>query len=552
MTQLWAGWVLLIAGLGQAATETDKPAPPPQAPSAPVAVESGKVRGLLVGEKQDVRAFKGIPYAAPPVGDLRWKPPAAPASWEGVRDCFEFSSACPQRTPTLMKAIPQMAINAPYSEDCLYLNVWAPENAKGLPVLYWIHGGGYTMGASSQPIYNGEELARLGCVVVSINYRLGPFGFLAHPALSAESATKTSGNYGLLDQIAGLKWVQRNIAAFGGDPKKVAIFGESAGGGSVLALLVSPEAKGLFRAAAAQSAPEMNLARLREAHRGHPAAETQGQKLIAECGLSESADASQMRGLDADVLVKVFPALEVDRNVELRLQGIPLPVGPIIDGQVIPDDPNIILAAGRENDVPLIVGNTRDEMSMFLAATRTPADAATYTKELQDDFGHLAEAIATAYPGTNGREIRAAVMQLLGDITFVSQARYAARAHSDAGNKTFRYEFARGSNQGILKQMGAHHGSELAYLFQQPAKPDDNDRKIAGAMARYWINLAETGDPNGEGLPPWPAYSRKNEEMVEFADDVTIVKGPRSSQLDIIDKHLQLQREPTQSAGSGN
>jgi para-nitrobenzyl esterase len=434
-----------------------------------------------------------------------------------------------------------MRINAPYNEDCLYLNVWAPADAKNkkLPVLYWIHGGGYTMGAASQPVYDGEPLARLGCVVVSINYRLGPFGFLAHPELSKESKQNVSGNYGILDQIYGLEWVKQNIASFGGDPNRVAIFGESAGGGSVLSLLVSPKAAGLFHAAVSQSAPEMNLARLREEHRGRESAETQGTKLIAKCGLSESADASQMRAIPAETLVKTFPTLEVDRPKDLTLAGIPLPIAPIIDGVVIPNDPNVILASGKQNKVPLIVGNTKDEMTGFLMQTKTPPDITGYSRELADDFGHLAEAMLQAYPGKDAKEIRGAITVLLGDMTFVSQARFAARAQADIGLKTYRYEFARGSKQGILKSMGAHHGAEIAYLFQRPADPDETDSKISTAIGRYWINFAATGDPNGEGLPKWPAYSRDREEMAQFADDVIILEKHRNDQLDVLDKHLR-------------
>ena len=216
-----------------------------------------------------MEVYKGIPYAAPPIGERRWKAPGPLEAWRGTRDCFEFGAACPQITLALFASLPELALRAPLSEDCLYLNVWTPARRKTekLPVLYWIHGGGYIMGASSQSLYDGEELARLGCVVVSINYRVGLFGFLAHPSLSNESPDHVSGNYGLLDQVEGLRWVKRNIAAFGGDPDRVTIFGESAGGVSVLCLLVSPLSKGLFHGAIAQSIAGMDLARLREAEK---------------------------------------------------------------------------------------------------------------------------------------------------------------------------------------------------------------------------------------------------------------------------------------------
>ena len=523
----------------------EKPPAVEKTPTGEITLDSGKVRGLLLGEKKDIESYKGIPYAAPPIGDLRWKAPQPPAKWEGVRDAFTFGAACPQRVPAMMKAIPQMAINAPYNEDCLFVNVWTPTERtdKKLPVLYWIHGGGYTMGAASQPAYDGEKLARLGCVVVSINYRLGPFGFLAHPALSKESDRNVSGNYGLLDQIEGLQWVKRNIAAFGGDPNHVMIFGESAGGGSVLSLMVSPLAKGLFHAAAAQSAPEMDLGMLRQEREGRPSAEAEGVKLIEKCGLTESATTADMRKLDADFLVKTFPSLEVDGNFELNLKGLPLPIAPIVDGYVIPTEPNIAFAEGKENKVPMIVGNTRDEMSMFLMGTKTPTDPAIYLKELKEDFGELAEAMSTAYPASTGKEIRAAIMELVGDAMFVSQSRYAARTHASSGNKSYRYEFARGSKQGLLRAMGAHHGSELAFLFQIPAQPDETDKAISNAMGHYWINFAATGDPNGKDLPPWPSYTADTDEVVQFGDEVKTLKQHRKEKLDTLDQHLRAKRK---------
>src|SRR6478609_2408061 len=235
--------------------------PAKQVVTPEIRIHTGVLRGLIVGPKNDICVYKGIPFAAPPVGNLRWNPPRPPHAWQGVRDCFEFGPACPQPSIAPLILMPEMVTNAHLSEDCLYLNIWAPTGRANqkLPVLYWIHGGGFVIGAASQPMYDGEELARLGCVVVSVNYRLGLFGFLAHPALSAESPDHVSGNYGLLDQIEGLGWVRRNIAAFGGDPDRVTVFGESAGGISVDCLMVMPAARGLFHGAIAQSATALTL-----------------------------------------------------------------------------------------------------------------------------------------------------------------------------------------------------------------------------------------------------------------------------------------------------
>jgi para-nitrobenzyl esterase len=509
-------------------------------PTPELRIDSGALRGLVVGDKKDVHVYKGIPYAAPPVGERRWKPPQPVAAWPGVRDCFEFGAACPQTMPALLAAIPEMAINAPLSEDCLYLNVWTPADHKSekLPVLYWIHGGGCVMGAASQPLYDGERLARLGCVVVSVNYRLGLLGFLAHPALSQESADKASGNYGLLDQIEGLRWVRRNIAAFGGDPERVTILGESAGGISVLCLLVAPQARGLFHGAVAQSATAMDLPRLREARPGQETAEQAGQRFIAACGLGASADARHLRQLGAATLVRSAPH-EPGLGGSVRLKPLSLPVGPVVDGHVIPDKPNLLFAAGRQHAVPLIVGNTRDEMSLFLLGARMPADEAAYRKQLEDDFGDLAGPVARAYPARDAGQIRAAVIRLTSDLSFASEARHIARTHAAAGQKTFRYQFSRGSKWGFLQSLGAHHGAEVAFLFQRTMGHDDDDLRLSRTLGRYWIHFAATGNPNGPGLPAWPAYRAGAEEMVDFAEGVNVLKGDRNEQLDVIENVLR-------------
>jgi para-nitrobenzyl esterase len=546
MMQALTSLLSVVVALGQAEkpSATARPAAKPavaRTPTAELRIDSGVIRGLIAGDKKDVHVYKGIPYAAPPVGERRWKPPQPVSPWSGVRDCFEFGAACPQKVPAIFASIPEMAIRAPYSEDCLFVNVWTPaqRNSDKLPVLYWIHGGGYIMGAASQPLYDGEELARLGCVVVSINYRLALFGFLTHPALTQESSDKVSGNYGLLDQIEGLRWVKRNIAAFGGDPDRVTIFGESAGGGSVLCLMVAPQAKGLFHGAVAQSAPVMNLARLREAPPGQKTAEQIGQSLIAACGLETTADAKQMRQLDAKALTQSAPG-EPGLGAPLRLRPLSLRVGPIVDGHVIPDQPNALFAAGREHAVPLIVGNTRDEMALMLMGAKWPADQAAYLQKLKEDFGDLAESVAKAYPAQDAKQIRSAVIQLSSDLSFVSETRHIARTHAAAGQKTFRYQFSRGTNRGFLQSLGAHHAAELAYLFQVPTLRDDEGaRRISRTLGRYWINFAATGNPNGQGLPDWPAYRTDAEEMVDFAEDVNVLKGHRNEQLDVVEKALR-------------
>ena len=531
----------MMLALGQPEKPSAAKAEPERVPTSEIRIDSGVVRGLVVGDKKAVHAFKGIPYAAPPVGEGRWKPPQPVSPWQGVRDCFEFGAACPQKMPTLFATIPEMAIRVPESEDCLFLNIWTPaeRTSAKLPVLYWIHGGGYVMGAASQPLYDGQELARLGCVVVSINYRLGLFGFLAHPALSKESTDKVSGNYGLLDQIDGLRWVKRNIAAFGGDPNHVTIFGESAGGMSVLCLLAAPEAKGLFHGAISQSPAWMNMAQLRETFPGEETAEQTGQRLLAGSGVPASADARQMRQLDVKALVQAAPA-EPGPGAPLRLKPLTLWIGPIVDGHVLTDNPNTLFAAGRQHAVPVIIGNTREEMSLLALGTKFPADEAAYLKQLKDDFGNLAGPVAKMYPAPDGKELKPAIIQLASDLSFVSETRHIARAHAAAGQKTFRYQFSRGSKRGFLQSLGAHHGCELAFLFQRPAaRDDDGEMGISRTIGRYWINVAAAGDPNGQGLPAWPAYRLDSEEMVDFAADASILKRHRNDQLDVIERVLR-------------
>jgi para-nitrobenzyl esterase len=523
-----------------------KPAALPT-PTSTLRIDTGSMRGLVVGEKKDIFVYKGIPFAAPPVGELRWKPPQAVKSWPGVRDCFEFGAACPQKIPSLMASIPELAIGAPFSEDCLYLNVWTPAKPPSdkLPVLYWIHGGGFVMGAASQPLYNGEDLARLGCVVVSVNYRLGLFGFLAHPALSAESPDKASGNYGLLDQIEGLRWVKRNIASFGGDPERVAIFGESAGGMSVLALMVAPQTRGLFQRAIVQSAVVMDLPRLRQTQTGRETAEQAGQRFMTACGASAVDDAALLRRLDAKALVQASPS-EPGPGAPVHLKRQPMVIAPVVDGHVIPDNPDQLFAAGRQHAVPLIIGNTRDEMAMFMMTSKLPADEAAYLKALQDEFGDRSGALAKAYPGRDAKEIRSSVVQITSDLGFIAETRHIARAHAATGQKTFRYQFSRSTKRGFFQSLGAHHGADLAFVFQRPAARDDqSEMRISQTMGRYWIRFASHGDPNGPDLPSWPAYDRRNEETVDFADDVQILKGHHNDRLDTL--HEALRGDPLNS-----
>jgi para-nitrobenzyl esterase len=283
----------------------------------------------------------------------------------------------------------------------------------------------------------------------------------------------------------------------------------------------------------------MNIPRLREGDSQQQSAEQAGRRFIIACGLGPATSAAQMRQLDAKALLQASPSEPVS-SAELRLKPLSLVIGPIVDGHVIPDEPNALFASSKEHAVPLIVGNTKEEMALFLMTGRMPADEAAYLKKLKDDFGDQAELLARAYPARDPKQIRSTIIQLSSDMSFVSQTRLTCRAHAAAGQKTCRFQFSRGTRRGFLQSLGAHHGAELSFLFQRPAvRDDEKEMQISRAMGRYWINFAATGNPNGEGLPAWPAYKAGAEEMVDFAQDVKVLKDNRTEQLDVVEKVLQ-------------
>lgn len=549
-------WLLIAAVsflpvVGQAA----EPATEAQAVQAsePVNISSGKLRGTVEGDNDELHVFKGIPFAAPPVGDLRWRPPQPVESWEGVRDCFEFGNASAQKPSPLTNSFPGMKLDADTSEDCLYLNIWAPADPgdKPLPVMVWIHGGGYEMGAGSQGLYNGANMARAGVVLVTINYRLGPMGFLAHPALSRESDEGVSGNYGILDQIASLKWVQENIAAFGGDPDRVTIFGESAGGGSVFALLSSPLAKGLFHRAISESGPVLNWSHLDESKFGYPAAEEAGAEMAETLGIEDGPDAAaKLRDLDVDSLLEM--AANNERPTKVDFRSVALRMAPIVDGYVIPDDPMTIFEEGKQNDVPLIVGCNGDEATMFTMMARLPTTVEAMAETVISQFGEHAEAFTTAYPVADRKEIRQAVNALFGDLIFVAPARFVARNMGNVSSPTYAYHFTKVPPGSSGMMLGSHHGAEIPYVFGQmdlAPKISDIDREISDTMMNYWVQFAATGDPNGEGLPEWPAYDAEADTwMVVDSEGAKATPGVRKEQLDVIDAFMNRWREQKEPA----
>jgi para-nitrobenzyl esterase len=496
---------------------------------APVRVEGGLVQGTL---EDGLTVYRAIPFAAPPVGDLRWRAPQPPAKWNGVRQAFKFGPRCMQgaMNPGAVGQGPEM------SEDCLYLNVWTPAKSarERIPVLVWIYGGGFNAGATSEPNYSGEKLARKGVVLVSIAYRVGLMGFLAHPDLSAETRNHVSGNYGLLDMVAGLQWVGKNIARFGGDPHRVTVFGESAGGIAVSMLCASPLAKGLFHGAISQSGgsfgpprpttmPGENLKRLADAERS-------GEEYAKSAGASSIAE---LRKLPADRL----PAGGRGRGM----------AWPIIDGWVIPDDQYTLYEARRYNDTPILVGYNSDEGASF-SPPKTPDD---YISSVKARYGPFAESLLKAYPAGSGTVPKTA-RDLTRDAAFGWHTWIWARLQAKTGrSRVFYYcldqhpEYPAGSPRAGF---GSPHGMDVAYVFQHlnPSNPQitKSDLAISEAMATYWTNFAKRGDPNGQGVLAWPAFSDANPVVMYFAQTPHTGPVPSAEALKVLDAYFAWRRTP--------
>jgi len=470
------------------------------AAAAVVKVEGGHIEGVV---ENGLKVYRGIPFAAPPVGDLRWRAPQPVKPWRGVRHADKFAPACMQ------VAGPATAVQPP-SEDCLYLNVWSPakSSSERLPVMLWIHGGGFRAGATSEPIYYGDQLAKKGVVFVSITYRLGVFGFLAHPSLSAESQQHVSGNYGLLDMIAALGWVKRNIADFGGDPGRVTIFGESAGGIAVSILCASTLTKGLFQGAISESGGSFGP--VHGGSRGpgenlHPLAEAEksGTEWATKAG---AATAQKLRALPAEKVLSMAAGA---------------PSWPIVDGWVIPDDQYRMYKEARYNDVPILVGYNSDEGASFAP----PATPDAYIEAVRKRYGLYAERLLELYPPGDGKVAKSA-RDLMRDSAFGWHTWTWARLQAANGkSKVFLYyfdqhpeNFAAGSMTGI----GAPHAAELPYAFQHLGLPKmppatSDDTAISNAMAAYWTNFAKTGDPDETGLPKWPEFREAGSQAMYFA-----------------------------------
>jgi len=469
----------------------------------PVRVEQGQLSGIP-GTDPSVRVYKGVPFAAPPVGDLRWRAPKPAADWAGVRKADQFSATCMQ-TPypegSLYRSEPQ-----PVSEDCLYLNIWtaAKSASEKRPVMVWIHGGAFTRGSGSTKTYDGENFAKKGVVLVTINYRLGIFGFFAHPELTMESEHRSSGDYGILDEIAALQWVQKNIAKFGGDPKRVTIFGESAGSWAVNVLVASPLAKGLFQRAIGESGGNFaTMTKLADL-----------EKSGARAGSLEDLRAKSA----ADVL-KMTGQFSVN-----------------VDGWLLPTDVMTIYEKGQQNDVPVIIGSNADEGTAFMPPRITIAGLQATAKQR---FGANAEDFLKIYPATSDEEAWKASAAFMRDSTFGVQMRTWARLQTKTGKShAYLYYFSRIPPGPLSEHYGAFHASEISYVFGTGdiarRNWQDADRKLSDTMSSYWVNFATTGNPNGKGLPAWPVYDEKKDLALGLGDEIAPIPVPHKAALDFI------------------
>jgi para-nitrobenzyl esterase len=493
-------------------------APSAFAGAAPVVhIAQGDVAGVA---SNGVDSFKGIPFAAPPVGDLRWRPPAPAAGWSGVRDASAFGPGCLQA--------PHAGVS--FSEDCLTLNVWTPANRTPggkAPVMVWIFGGAFVEGASAFPVYDGSHFAERGVVMVSFNYRVGRAGYFAHPALD-RNATGPVGDYGLMDQIAALKWVQANIAAFGGDPAKVTVFGESAGGISVNYLVASPAARGLFARAISESGFGRNKGMPLSGAPDGKDAESIGRRFAAANGINgdDDAAAAALRALPAEAINAPYGAVGGADNP-----------GMIIDGRLVTQSAARAFARGEQAHVPLMIGGNSYEASLFPNVTR-------YPRVTMSRFGGPSGQAEALY----GDATPQAAADLTTDSTILEPNRFLARAMAASGQPVFVYHFSYVPAAERSADLGARHGAEIPYVFatlsSQPsvyagrpiAGATPEDRKISDAMIAYWVAFAKTGQPGAAGGPDWPRFSAANDQLLEFgADGVNVRQAFDKARLDFVE-----------------
>jgi len=506
-----------------------------------VLTASGTVSGV---KDADVDIFKGIPYAAPPVGEYRWRPPQPMPAWEGVRDAIEFGATC---AAAGWGAAPG-SIQAGSSEDCLFLNIWKPAGAKQgakLPVMVWIHGGAFVGGSGNT---SGDQFAKRGVILVTINYRLGRLGHFAFPALSKEHPEEPKGSYAFMDQIAALKWVQQNIAAFGGDPKNVTIFGFSAGGVSIHSLLTIPAARGLFHKAISHSGGGRDgvlTGRPINKENASPyypvSAETIGINFARKHGI-EGTDAAALAKLRALKVEEI-----VDGGQENDGEGGPrIYSGPILDGKFVIETAESAYKAGRQARVPLMIGNNSAEIGgPFVNASGSK-------EELFSLFGELKDEAKAAYDPDGKKEFAEVVTRFNTDKVWAEPARFTASSFAAVGDPAYIFLFSYvPASMKERMQYGPGHGTDISYVFDNlgtggfgppPPPPTPEDKEVARMMNAYWVNFAKTGNPNGKGLPVWPVYSPKKNEILDIQSDGKPIgkSDPRKARLDVIEKAVNM------------
>ena len=520
-------------------------------------VEQGRLSGLWQKTDQNLLAvFRGVPFAAPPLGRLRWAAPASPLPWSNETDATEFGAQCMQssslslfteslvRGQGLPESEAQAIISAlasrtppPMSEDCLFLNLTTSNMvpAKNLPVMVWFHGGSHQTGTASSPTYQSTKLPQQGIVLVTANYRLGPFGYLAHPALSANDPNGVSSNYGILDQIAALRWIQDNIAAFGGDPNNVTIFGESAGAQAVSELMASPLADGLYHKAIMQSGVySWHPIGLKRGFRGIPSAEVIGQSFFALNGLATvTASAQELRAISSDAILN---AAISDR----RFLGAFLPVA---DGYVQPDRVLNLILDEKTSPVPILLGYNADEGSLFYQwyqrATRInhefPNELPRRLARFREVFSDDAEMLIKTYGLDDPERYKSGEADMLGDDSYGVHTRLLADAHAKRELPVYVYQFRRTPPR-VGQTAGAHHAAEIPFVFDTHYLPLNRaGKRLTDTMAAYWTNFAKYGDPNSDAIPEWPAYDTKTKRWMILDNEISVEADVRKEKLDAIE-----------------
>ena len=526
--------------------------------SPKVDVQQGRLSGSWQQVDDDLLAvFRGVPFAAPPINELRWAAPAPPVMWAGEKSAAEFGAQCMQsRSPSLFiaslirgqglpEAEAQAAISAlanrpppPMSEDCLFLNLTTPNLTpeKKLPVMVWFHGGSHQTGTSSASIYQSTRLPQQGIVLVTVNYRLGPFGYLAHPALSADDPNGVSSNYGILDQIASLKWIQNNIHNFGGDPNNVTIFGESAGAQAVSELMASPLADGLYHKAIMQSGVySWHPIRLKQGFGKIPSAEVIGQSFFALNGLATmTASAEDLRAIPSDAISN---AAVSDR----RFLGAFLPVA---DGYVQPDPVVDLILDNKTAPVPILLGYNADEGSLFYQWYQRPTrmehnfpdELSSRLARFSEVFGDDAKVLIKSYGLDHPETFKLGEADMLGDDSYGVHTRLLADAHAKRELPVYLYQFRRASPL-AGQTAGAHHAAEIPFVFDSHFLPiNSSGERLTDVMVAYWTNFAKNGNPNGEAIPKWPAYDTKTKRWMILDNEISVEADVRKVKLDAIER----------------